>query len=137
MVPLCRGIRSREIKDIGGYSEPVHQRRLTVVTDDYVILADYLKGHEKHTFENLLQLRGAQPECELKFVSHTPQWNDDPLNSGQFITNVNRYQYQQAMAPNYILPIRVITHFSISPITIGPVLTVSAEITKSRACDIE
>lgn len=92
-VPIVQG--HPKPGDIGGYSEPVHQRRLTVVTDDYVILADYLKGHEKHTFENLLQLRGAQPECELKFVSHTPQWNDDPLNSGQFITNVNRYQYQQ------------------------------------------
>lgn len=73
----------------------IHQRRLTIVTDDYVILADYLKGKENHVFDNLLQLRGAQPGDNLKWVSHSPQWDNDPLSSGQFITNVNRYEYKQ------------------------------------------
>ena len=81
--------------DIGKYSEPVHQRRLTIVTDDYVVLADYLKGNEQHLFENLFHLRGAHSESGLRLVSHTPQWNDDSLNSGQFITNVSLYKYQQ------------------------------------------
>ena len=81
--------------EIGHYSELIHQRRLTIVTDDYVILADYLKGKENHVFDNLLQLRGAQPGDNLKWVSHSPQWDNDPLSSGQFITNVNRYEYKQ------------------------------------------
>ena len=81
--------------EIGHYSELIHQRRLTIVTDDYVILADYLKGKENHVFDNLLKLRGAQPGDNLKWVSHSPQWDNDPLSSGQFITNVNRYEYKQ------------------------------------------
>ncbi len=92
-VPIAVG--HPKIGDIGEYSEPVHQRRLTIVTDDYIVMADYLKGNESHLFENLLQLRGAQPGKELRFVSHTYQWNGDALNSGQFITNVNHYKYQQ------------------------------------------
>ena len=40
------------------FTEPVLQRRLMVVTDDYVLLADYLKGERPHTFDNLLQLKG-------------------------------------------------------------------------------
>ncbi len=81
------------IEDIGSYSEPVHQRRLTIVTDDYVVLADYLKADHPHNFDNLLQLRGVgQPEgATLK--GHRPQWDANPLSSGQFITNVNTYRY--------------------------------------------
>ena len=60
-----------------------------------MVLADYLKGNEQHLFENLFHLRGAHSELGLRLVSHTPQWNDDSLNSGQFITNVSLYKYQQ------------------------------------------
>ncbi|MEM7234476.1 MAG: hypothetical protein AAF517_20015, partial [Planctomycetota bacterium] len=40
---------------IGEFSERVLQRRLTLVTDDYVVLADYLQGKERHHFDSLLQ----------------------------------------------------------------------------------
>ncbi len=92
-VPIAQG--HPKPGDIGEYSEPVHQRRLTVVTDDYVVLADYLKAGEVHAFENLLQLRGVRPGKELEFMFHASQWNEDVLNSGQFITNVNRYEYKK------------------------------------------
>jgi len=35
-------------------TEPIFQRRLSVVTDDYVVIADYLKATEKHSFDWLL-----------------------------------------------------------------------------------
>ena len=35
-------------------TEPILQRRLSVVTDDYVLLVDYMKASEKHTFDGLL-----------------------------------------------------------------------------------
>lgn len=79
--------------DIGTYSEPVHQRRIMVLTDDYVVIADYLKGKEVHTFDNLLHLRGVMPGSDLKWLVHRSQFDTDPLGSGQFITNVNQYQY--------------------------------------------
>lgn len=34
--------------------EPVLQRRLAVVTDDYVVLADYMKAPQKHTYDWLM-----------------------------------------------------------------------------------
>lgn len=77
--------------DIGTYSEPVHQRRLTVVTDDYVLVADYLKGQENHVFDNLWQFRGARPGAGLEPDGESPQWDTDPLSSGQFITSVRDY----------------------------------------------
>jgi len=82
-----------EVGALGEYSEPVHQRRLTVVTDDYVLLADYLKGNNEHTFDNLIHLRGAKSTDGLLFQTHKPQFDTNPLSSGQFITNVNQYRY--------------------------------------------
>ena len=41
-----------------GYTEPILQRRLMLVLDDYVVLADFVKGSSNHTFESLLQLKG-------------------------------------------------------------------------------
>ncbi|MDO7171569.1 hypothetical protein [Mariniflexile sp. AS56] len=33
---------------------PIQQRRLSIVTDDYVILADYMKSNQKHTYDWLI-----------------------------------------------------------------------------------
>jgi len=64
-----------------------------IVTDDYVVLADDLRGNREHTFDNLLHLRGASlaDPGTAQFLRHDSQFNTDSLGSGQFITNVNRY----------------------------------------------
>jgi hypothetical protein len=49
-----------EVADIGDWTERILQRRLAIVTDHYIVLADYLEGKEEHTFDNLLQIRGFQ-----------------------------------------------------------------------------
>jgi hypothetical protein len=76
-----------------GFTEPVLQRRLMIVTSDYVVLADYLKGTKPHTFDSLLQLKGfgglAAPE--KTFLRHDPQWNPDPVGSAQFVTDADWY----------------------------------------------
>ena len=80
--------------DISGYTpDKVLQRRLMVVTDDYVVLADYLSAPQTHTFDNVMQLRGAQllDSPRKTFLGHEAQFDTDPLNSGQFITNCDRY----------------------------------------------
>lgn len=77
--------------DITDYTEPVLQRRLLIVTDDYVVTADYLKGSKEHTFDNLLHLRGAKADASLNPVSKSEQFDKSPLSSGQFITNVTDY----------------------------------------------
>lgn len=91
---------------LGPYSERVLQRRLMVVTDDYVVLADWLKGGKPHTFDNLLQMKSfrGMKAADLKPLRHDPQYDADPRSSGQFITDANwftatapavaRYEYR-------------------------------------------
>jgi hypothetical protein len=79
-----------------GYTEPVLQRRLMIVTDDYVVLADYLKAKQKHTFDSLLQLTGfAGLDAPSKtLLRHDAQWNPDPVGSAQFVTGCDWYSAQ-------------------------------------------
>lgn len=80
------------VADVTDYTEPVLQRRLMIVTDDYVVLADYLKAGKEHIFDNLLHLRGAKAGEDLKFIGHDAQFDFSPLSSGQFITSVDKYK---------------------------------------------
>jgi hypothetical protein len=81
---------------ITGYTEPVLQRRAMIVTDDYVVLADYVKGGQPHTFENLLQLKGFKglEAPQKKFLRHDAQWNPDPIGSAQFVTDCDWYSVE-------------------------------------------
>jgi hypothetical protein len=76
-----------------GYTEPVLQRRAMVVTDDYVLLADFVKGGKPHTFESLFQMKGfgGLEAAEKKFLRHDAQWNPDPVGSAQFVTDCDWY----------------------------------------------
>jgi hypothetical protein len=79
-----------------GYSEPILQRRVMIVTDDYVVLADYMKGDQPHTFESLLQLKGflGLDGPQRKMLRHDAQWNPDPVGSAQFVTDCDWYAVQ-------------------------------------------
>ena len=78
---------------ITGYTEPILQRRLLVVTDDYVVLADYLKAENEHTFDALLQLKEFRglDAADATLTRHTGQWNPDPIGSAQFVTDCDWY----------------------------------------------
>lgn len=73
------------------FTEPILQRRAMVVTDDYVVLADYLRGEREHTFESLMQVKGYQGLDGVTQVRHDAQWTSDPLSSAQFVTDANWY----------------------------------------------
>lgn len=87
-----------------GYTEPILQRRALLVLDDYIVLADYLKGTNTHTFENLLQLKGFQElnAPEKKFLRHDAQWNPDPVGSAQFVTDCDWYSANAPVMSRYI-----------------------------------
>lgn len=89
-------VKDRAYGAMGPNTEPVLQRRLAIVTDDYVILADYLKGDSVHTFDNLFQMRKLLSlSCnnnDLKVDHHDAQYNPDPRRAAQFITDVNWYK---------------------------------------------
>jgi hypothetical protein len=80
--------------DIGPYTDRVLQRRLLIVADDYIVLADYLKGQKEHTFDNLYQFRGFRDlqSADKKFDHHDAQMNSDPRTAAQFVTDCNWYQ---------------------------------------------
>ncbi|HSV16081.1 MAG TPA: hypothetical protein VLI90_17605 [Tepidisphaeraceae bacterium] len=79
-----------------GFTETIHQRRLMIVTDDYVVLADDIAGDQPHTFESLLQLKGflGIEAPQKQFLRHDAQWNADPVGSAQFVTDCNWYSAQ-------------------------------------------
>ncbi|XEC93985.1 hypothetical protein AB6A23_21960 [Paenibacillus tarimensis] len=85
---------TRKQGDIGEYSEPVRQRRLTAVTDDYVVIADSLLAEEEHVFDCLYHFQGYQGlEATTKeWIRHTGQMNKDPFGAGQFITDCDWYE---------------------------------------------
>lgn len=74
------------------YTEPVFARRMQLVTDNYVLVADYLKSEKMHTFDNLLHLRGAKPLEGLEKTGHREQFDASALSSGQFIVNVEEFE---------------------------------------------
>lgn len=82
--------------DTGLPSEPVLQRRLMVVTQDFVVLADFLKGSQEHAFDNLIHIKGLKDfhAASQEFLKHTDQFSTDPFSAGQFITNCNWYQVE-------------------------------------------
>ncbi|HEX4124557.1 MAG TPA: hypothetical protein VHY37_07500, partial [Tepidisphaeraceae bacterium] len=86
-------VADRKYGELGPYTEPVLQRRMAVVTDDYVLIADYVKGDRPHTFENLFQMRGftGLDAPGKKLLRHDAQWNPDPHRAAQFVTNCDWY----------------------------------------------
>ena len=75
------------------FTEPILQRRMTVVTDDYVVLFDYMSGEEEHTYDCLFHCKGLiSVEADKKrHKGHTEQFSTDPLGSAQFITDCDWY----------------------------------------------
>lgn len=80
--------------ELSDYTEPVTQRRVMAVTDDYLVLFDYLKGEKAHQFDCLFQIKGFKDlKAErVDFVRHTNQWTENPLSDAQFITDCRWYE---------------------------------------------
>ena len=76
-----------------GYTEKVQQRRALIVTDDYLVIADWVKGTNTHTFESLYQMKGfgGLESAEKKLLRHDAQWDANPIGSAQFVTDCNWY----------------------------------------------
>ncbi|WP_339308279.1 hypothetical protein [Paenibacillus sp. FSL R5-0519] len=94
------------------FTEPIFQRRLTVVTDDYVVLFDYVSGETEHDYENLFHCKGLtslEAAEGLKLIAQTEQLDADPLGSAQFITECEWYeaaspvkaQFKTGFGPEY------------------------------------
>ena len=89
----------------GTPSEPVMQRRLLIQTNDYVLVADYLKGNETHDFDNVFNCKGLVGFTaeEKTFLKHTPQCDSDPYSSAQFITDCDWYSTKGTAKVAFVL----------------------------------
>lgn len=76
------------------FTEPIMQRRLAVLTDDYVVCFDYMRGEREHDYHCIYHLPGLKSieNDTMELVEHTDQLTTDPLSSAQFITEVDHYK---------------------------------------------
>ncbi len=74
------------------FTEPILQRRMAVLTDDYVICFDYIKGDTEHDYHCIYHLPGFKSVENGKLTGHTEQLEENPLSSAQFITDVDYYE---------------------------------------------
>ena len=78
------------------FTEVVLQRRLTIVTDDYVVNFDYAKAEQEHKYDCLYHIKGLR-EFDAKYKRYkgsSDQLTANPLSSGQFITNCEWYEVE-------------------------------------------
>jgi hypothetical protein len=75
------------------YTEKIKQRRAMIVTDDYLVIADWVKGTNAHTFESLYHLKdfGGLEAADKKLLRHDAQWDPNPAGSAQFVTDCDWY----------------------------------------------
>ncbi len=74
------------------FTEPITQRRLMVLTDEYAVNFDYVKGEEEHEFDCIYHAAGMKAIEGTTVERHTEQLTENPLSSGQFITDCTWYK---------------------------------------------
>jgi len=90
--------------DLTGFTEPIVQRRVMAMTDDYLVLFDDLRGEREHQFDSLFQIKGFQGIRgeAVQYVRHTGQFTEDPLSDGQFITDCHWYRVSGTSVASFV-----------------------------------
>lgn len=93
-LPIVEGEDSPGYGELTGFTEPVLQRRVMAVTDDYIVIFDYAEGETEHDYDSLMQMKGflgIEGE-QVREVRHTEQMNPNPISDAQFITDCHWYE---------------------------------------------
>ncbi|GHV01590.1 hypothetical protein FACS189485_00240 [Spirochaetia bacterium] len=77
----------------GNFTEPVLQRRAVVVTDDYVVIFDYIAGEQEHDYDLIYTIKGLNTLTGYKQSGTREKAEDNPRSSAQFITDCTLYEY--------------------------------------------
>ena len=74
-------------------AEPILQRRLLLVTDDYIVLADYLTGAQPHSYDWLFHAAGFRglESATQEFLRREDAASDAATSSYKFITDCEWY----------------------------------------------
>ena len=93
-LPVVTGEDSPAYGEMSGFTEEILQRRVMAVTDDYIVLFDYLQGSEAHIFDSLMQIKGFQgiEGDSVRYDRHTEQLDSNPVSDAQFITDCDWYR---------------------------------------------
>ncbi len=89
--------------EITDYTEPILQRRLMVMMDDYVVLADYVEAEQEHTFDWLFQMKGFKELSAPKkrLTRHDNQLSNNPLSAAQFFTYCDWFETEGTVRSSY------------------------------------
>ncbi|SDD06555.1 hypothetical protein SAMN02799630_01936 [Paenibacillus sp. UNCCL117] len=93
--------------ELSGFTEPVVQRRVMAVTDDYIVLFDSLEGESEHQFDSLFQGKGFQgirpgERGSLNYLKHTSQLTDDQLSDAQFVTDCHWHEADGGATASFV-----------------------------------
>ncbi|MCM1175283.1 MAG: hypothetical protein NC341_09555 [Blautia sp.] len=93
-LPIVEGEGSPGYGELTGFTEPILQRRIMAVTDDYIVLFDYVEGEQEHCYDSLMQIKGflGIEGADVRQTHHTEQMNTNPVSDAQFITDCNWYE---------------------------------------------
>lgn len=93
-LPIVEGEGSPGYGDLTGFTEPILQRRVMAVTDDYIVLFDYVEGEREHVYDSLMQIKGflGISGKQVKKIRHTEQMDSNPISDAQFITDCDWYE---------------------------------------------
>ncbi|WP_195715263.1 alginate lyase family protein [Ancylomarina sp. 16SWW S1-10-2] len=84
-------------------TEPILQRRLSVVTDDYVVIVDYLKASKKHSFDWMLHPVGFQSiKGATKKGKVHPMLSTFQTSPYKYFTNAQWYQMKNGAQTHFL-----------------------------------
>ncbi|WP_265525125.1 hypothetical protein [Paenibacillus sp. JDR-2] len=86
------------------FTEPIKQKRVMGVLDDYIVLFDYAEGEQEHQYDSLFQIKGYQglKANDVQWVKHTSQLTTNPLADGQFVTDCSWYEVSGTSKASFV-----------------------------------
>lgn len=100
-LPVEEGPASPVYGECTDFTEPVTQRRVMVVTDDYIVLFDYLEGKTEHRYDSLMQIKGYLCIDGAEYTHHTEQMDPNPVSDAQFITDCNWFKVKDGSTAHF------------------------------------
>lgn len=89
---------------LSGYTEPILQRRLLAVTDDYIVLFDFMQGEVEHQYETTYQFKGLKELTApvMEYAGHSDQYTTEPASDGQMITDCSWYEAEGCSTARFL-----------------------------------
>lgn len=94
-----------------GETEPIRQRRVMAVTDDYIVLFDLVQGERAHQYETTWQFKGFRGLTRggessgdgdgVTATGHTDQYTTESASDGQMITDCTWYRVAGASRASF------------------------------------